>query len=106
MTGSDRVLEGQRDQLTCSVALRKKLIAGGNYRPDIDGLRAVSVLAVIAFHYSLIPVASGYIGVDVFFVISGFLITSLVVKDLEAGEFSSRSSTHVGFDGYYQLYPY
>ena len=59
-----------------------------SYRPDIDGLRAVAVLLVIGFHAfpSLVP--GGYVGVDVFFVISGFLITGLLLQALESGQFS------------------
>ena len=57
------------------------------YRPDVDGLRAVSVLAVVMFHAGW-GVPGGYVGVDVFFVISGFLITSLLVADLDRGSFS------------------
>ncbi len=57
------------------------------YRPEIDGLRAVAVLAVVLFHStSCFP--GGYVGVDVFFVISGFLITSLIWQDLESGRFT------------------
>jgi peptidoglycan/LPS O-acetylase OafA/YrhL len=61
---------------------------GGDYRPDIDGLRAVSVLVVIAFHFGIATFRSGYVGVDVFFVISGFLITKVIIREIEAGSFS------------------
>jgi len=50
------------------------------YRPDIDGLRAVSVIAVILFHAGVPAVTGGYVGVDVFFVISGYLITRLLIE--------------------------
>ena len=58
-----------------------------NYRPDIDGLRAIAVLSVVFYHAGL-GFPGGYVGVDVFFVISGYLITALIVKDLERGSFS------------------
>jgi len=57
------------------------------YRPDVDGLRAIAVIAVIFFHGGL-GMPGGFIGVDVFFVISGFLITKLIIKDLKKGTFS------------------
>ncbi len=57
------------------------------YRPDIDGLRAVAILPVIFFHSGMPGFTGGYVGVDVFFVISGFLITSLLVQDIDAGTF-------------------
>ena len=57
------------------------------YRPDIDGLRAIAVLSVVFYHAGL-GFPGGYVGVDVFFVISGYLITSLILKDLERGSFS------------------
>lgn len=52
-----------------------KMEQGRQYRPDIDGLRAVAVLSVILFHYQISGVSNGYLGVDIFFVISGYLIT-------------------------------
>ena len=58
------------------------------YRAEIDGLRAVAVVPVILFHAGLGPFDGGYIGVDVFFVLSGYLITSLLIGDLAQGRFS------------------
>jgi peptidoglycan/LPS O-acetylase OafA/YrhL len=58
------------------------------YRPDIDGLRAVAVLSVVAFHAFPDYIAGGFVGVDVFFVISGYLITSILVKQHRAAKFS------------------
>ncbi|MGE0607030.1 MAG: acyltransferase family protein [Pirellulales bacterium] len=57
------------------------------YRPDIDGLRAVAVLSVVLGHLGL-GMPGGYVGVDVFFVISGYLIASLMLNDMQAGTFS------------------
>ncbi|GLH81907.1 acyltransferase [Bradyrhizobium sp. SSBR45G] len=59
-----------------------------DYRPDIDCLRAFAVLSVIAFHDDISPFRSGYVGVDVFFVISGFLITRIIHDEARAGTFS------------------
>jgi peptidoglycan/LPS O-acetylase OafA/YrhL len=60
------------------------------YRPDIDGLRAVAVGLVVLFHAWPKWLRSGFIGVDVFFVISGFLITSIILKDLKGRAFTIR----------------
>ncbi len=58
------------------------------YRPEIDGLRCLAVMPVIAYHAGLPFLNGGYAGVDVFFVISGYLITSILIGDLEHGRFS------------------
>jgi len=58
------------------------------YRPDIDGLRAVAILGVLFFHAFPSAISGGFIGVDIFFVISGYLITSLILNDLSLGRFS------------------
>lgn len=60
------------------------------YRPDIDGLRAVAIIPVILFHLGVGWLRGGYLGVDVFFVISGFLITSILLREMAAGQFSFR----------------
>jgi peptidoglycan/LPS O-acetylase OafA/YrhL len=59
-----------------------------NYRPEIDGLRAVAVLSVILYHAEFELFGGGFVGVDVFFVISGYLITSIIVNELQEGKFS------------------
>lgn len=58
------------------------------YRPDIDGLRAVAVLGVVLFHAFPDSLRGGFVGVDIFFVISGYLITTILLKDLMADRFS------------------
>lgn len=62
-----------------------------SYRSDIDGLRAIAVLAVLAFHSGLAQFSGGFVGVDVFFVISGYLITTLIYQDLQLQRFSFRN---------------
>ncbi len=59
-----------------------------HHRREIDGLRAVAVLPVLLFHAGFPGFSGGFVGVDVFFVISGYLITGLVLTDLDAGRFS------------------
>ena len=61
-----------------------------SYQPEIDGLRAVSVLVIIFYHHGVTAFSGGFIGVDVFFVISGYLITRIIVNNLNAGEFSFK----------------
>lgn len=58
------------------------------YRRDIDGLRAVAVVAVVIFHFGMPGTGGGFVGVDIFFVISGFLITSILAADIEGDRFS------------------
>ncbi|MBR4876201.1 MAG: acyltransferase, partial [Rhodocyclaceae bacterium] len=58
------------------------------YRPDIDGLRAVAVLAVVAFHAFPRWMPGGFVGVDIFFVISGYLISTILLENLARGTFS------------------
>jgi peptidoglycan/LPS O-acetylase OafA/YrhL len=58
--------------------------AKDGFRPDIEGLRAIAVVLVLLYHASVPGVTGGYIGVDVFFILSGFLITGLLVRELDA----------------------
>src|SRR5579863_33008 len=58
------------------------------YRADIDGLRAVAVIPVVLFHIGMPLFSGGFVGVDVFFVISGYLITSIILPDIDAQRFS------------------
>jgi peptidoglycan/LPS O-acetylase OafA/YrhL len=64
------------------------------FRPDIEGLRAIAVVAVVLFHAGVPGFSGGYVGVDVFFVISGFLITGQMLRDREA-------SSGFGFGQFY-----
>lgn len=72
-----------------------------NYRPDIDGLRAIAVLAVVLFHINPTLLPGGFAGVDIFFVISGFLITGNIIKDAGSvqgfswGEFYRRRALRI-----------
>ena len=59
-----------------------------NYKPEIDCLRAVAVFLVILFHFELFNFSGGFVGVDVFFVISGYLITNLIIEDIVNNKFS------------------
>ena len=59
-----------------------------SYRPDIDGLRALAVISVILFHINPNYMPSGFLGVDIFFVISGFLITSIIYREMAEETFT------------------
>jgi len=60
------------------------------YRPEIDGLRTLAVVPVVLFHAGAGLFQGGYVGVDVFFVISGYLITGIILREIDAGAFSIR----------------
>ncbi|HEY4256785.1 MAG TPA: acyltransferase family protein [Candidatus Udaeobacter sp.] len=69
-------------------AVRQADTASLGYRADVDGLRAVAILAVLGFHAFPHSVPGGFVGVDIFFVISGFLISRIIFNGLAAGNFS------------------
>jgi peptidoglycan/LPS O-acetylase OafA/YrhL len=62
--------------------------AGLKFRPDLNGLRAIAVLAVLAYHFGLSPLGGGFVGVDFFFVISGYLMTRIILGGIEQNTFS------------------
>lgn len=66
------------------------------YRPDLDGLRAVAILPVLLFHAGFSSFSGGFVGVDVFFVLSGFFMARIILTDLERGSFSFCRSTFGG----------
>lgn len=70
------------------MAIQQESLTHPKYRPDIDGLRAIAVLAVVAFHAFPSLVRGGFIGVDIFFVISGYLISTIIFENLEKNTFS------------------
>ena len=59
-----------------------------NYRREIDGLRSLAVMPVILFHAGFHVFSGGFVGVDIFFVISGYLITTILVNEMDQGNFS------------------
>lgn len=61
---------------------------GLSYREDIDGLRAVAVVPIVLYHAGMPGLSGGFIGVDIFFVISGYLITRIIMRELQEGRFS------------------
>lgn len=61
------------------------------YRPDVDGLRAVAVLSIVLFHAGVESIGGGFVGVDVFYVISGYLIGSIILKEHRRGTFSLKA---------------
>src|SRR5688500_14811728 len=65
------------------VALAARSEGAEGFRPDIEGLRGLAILLVVLFHAQLVGIGGGFVGVDVFFVISGFLITGLLLRERE-----------------------
>ena len=82
---------GRRVHAPASARSDSNLSQAIKYRPDIDGLRAIAVLSVVSFHAFPNVIKSGFVGVDIFFVISGFLITSIILRELFELHFSFAS---------------
>ncbi len=74
-----------------SVALPQGSQQHAGYRPEIDGLRAIAVSAVLCFHAGWIYPSTGFVGVDVFFVISGFLISRIIIEEIKSGDFTFQA---------------
>jgi len=74
------------------------------YRAEIDGLRAIAVIPVILFHAGFELFSGGFVGVDVFFVISGYLITTILIKDLKTILLALLTFTKDAHEEYCQLY--
>ena len=68
--------------------IQKKIISTFNYRPEIDSLRAIAVSLVVLFHFEIFIFKGGFIGVDIFFVISGYLITKITCIEIDEKKFS------------------
>ena len=88
MLGSSSVKEGLSPPLSPLIMQKAVPRAHPSYRPDIDGLRALAVLSVVASHAFPDVMPGGFIGVDIFFVISGFLISTILLENLKKGTFS------------------
>ena len=85
-----RFLQPRSDPIVLKMHTKLPHLAHPKYRPDIDGLRAVAIIAVIMFHFFPARMQGGFIGVDIFFVISGFLISTIIFSSLERERFSLR----------------
>jgi peptidoglycan/LPS O-acetylase OafA/YrhL len=82
------VAAGTNTQYITAVGRKVETLSTPKYRADIDGLRAVAVLSVVGYHAFRSRVPGGFVGVDVFFVISGYLISTIIFENLENQKFS------------------
>ena len=82
------LMEGLRGTMASDDSPRRASIARLSHRRDIDGVRALAVLLVVGFHAFPTVVPGGFVGVDLFFVISGYLITGTILRELDAGTFT------------------
>jgi peptidoglycan/LPS O-acetylase OafA/YrhL len=73
---------------TATIGLQQNRDFSWGYRPAIDGLRSVAVISVLLFHFNRNLLGGGFVGVDVFFVLSGYLLTSILLLEIKAGNFS------------------
>jgi peptidoglycan/LPS O-acetylase OafA/YrhL len=80
--------EAKLHSIVGKTSVTPEMAKAGRYRPDIDGLRAIAVLSVVIFHAFPTVLRSGFVGVDIFFVISGYLITSIILNSLANERFS------------------
>jgi len=78
----------QEPSILSRFTFHSKSIPANKYRPEVDGMRALAVLSVLFFHAKISGFSGGFVGVDIFYVISGFLITSIILADLDRDRFS------------------